>query len=278
MIRPVESIDAAREQWTSLAERSDNIFSTWEWADVWWRHFGSGRTLRIAVVLDSETPVGILPIHTERRAGLRVSRFVGHGVADQLGPVCGPTHARAAMAELAGTFVDGGVLLADRLADDRDWAKEVSGRVVYREASPSIDLARDGSWEDYLSAQSSNFRQQVRRRTRRLERGLGLRYRLAQNPAQLTSDFDALVALHTMRWGPGSPAFRSGREAFHREFAARALERGWLRLWLAEGRGHAGRSLVRLPVRRRRVLLPGGSRPGLGSLLHWRRNPGAIDP
>jgi CelD/BcsL family acetyltransferase involved in cellulose biosynthesis len=50
---------------------------------------------------------------------------------------------------------------------------------------------------------------------------------------------DALVSLHKERWGARSQVFASGRGAFHREFAAVALERGWLRLWLAEAEGRA---------------------------------------
>jgi CelD/BcsL family acetyltransferase involved in cellulose biosynthesis len=43
---------------------------------------------------------------------------------------------------------------------------------------------------------------------------------------------DTLFALHRLRWGDDSGFLP--RAAFHREFAAVALERGWLRLWLLE--------------------------------------------
>ena len=46
---------------------------------------------------------------------------------------------------------------------------------------------------------------------------------------------DALFRLHGARWGGESSGVFAGDGAeFHREFAAVALERGWLRLWLAE--------------------------------------------
>ena len=53
---------------------------------------------------------------------------------------------------------------------------------------------------------------------------------------------NALRALHALRWNSKSQAFSGSRGDFHREFAALALERGWLRLWLAEvdGRPVAG--------------------------------------
>lgn len=227
----------ARVPWTSLAERSDNVFSSWEWADVWWRHFGKDRSLRISVVSRGAKPLAILPTHTEQRRGLHVSRFVGHGVADQLGPVCDPGYASVAMSDLVGALSPREVLLAERMLHDRDGAHGVRGHVVRDEASPVIDLAREGSWESYLSSRSRHFRRHVGHRARRLQRGLGLTFRLVQDRDRLPADFDALVALHNARWGARSMAFRGAREAFHREFAACALERGWLRLWIAEAEG-----------------------------------------
>jgi CelD/BcsL family acetyltransferase involved in cellulose biosynthesis len=42
------------------------------------------------------------------------------------------------------------------------------------------------------------------------------------------------VRLHRERWGEGSSSFVPPRDALHRDFAAAALERGWLRLWTLE--------------------------------------------
>ncbi len=159
-------------------------------------------------------------------------------MADQLGPVCDAGYAPVAMAHLVDTLADREVLLADRmLLHDRDSGHEVRGHVVRDEASPVVDLAREGSWEGYLSRRSRHFRRHVGYRARRLQQGLGVTFRLAHDRDRLPADFDALVALHTARWGPRSIAFRGAREAFHREFAACALERGWLRLWIAEAEG-----------------------------------------
>ena len=43
----LDGIDAADADWTGLAEAAGNVFSTPEWADVWWRHFGADRELRV---------------------------------------------------------------------------------------------------------------------------------------------------------------------------------------------------------------------------------------
>jgi CelD/BcsL family acetyltransferase involved in cellulose biosynthesis len=109
--------------------------------------------------------------------------------------------------------------------------------VLRDEVSPTIVIPAGSGWDDYLLDRSANFRQQVRRRTRKLSGALGIRFRFADDPGRLSADMDALIRLHGAQWGGRSRAFRGAREAFHREFAKLALERGWLRLWLAEAEG-----------------------------------------
>jgi CelD/BcsL family acetyltransferase involved in cellulose biosynthesis len=236
-VEPLADLEAARDVWNRLARGSDNIFSTWEWAEVWWRHFGAGRSLALSCVRDEHgRPLAVLPLYQEARRGVRLTRLVGHGVADQLGPVCAPSDLAPAREALGRA--GGDVVLAERLSGEIDWAP-LEGRVMRAEASPVIANPGEGGWEAYLRARSANFRQQVRRRGRRLSVALGIRFRIAQERARLAADMDALIGLHAARWGSASSAFSGRRAAFHREFAAAALERGWLRLWLAEAEGGA---------------------------------------
>ncbi|HZO77137.1 MAG TPA: GNAT family N-acetyltransferase [Solirubrobacteraceae bacterium] len=225
---------AAQEDWCRLAGRSDNVFSTWEWAELWWRHFGTRGSLTLARIRVGDEVVAVLPLYTARRTGLRMARLVGHGVADQLGPVCDAGHFELALSALAQAH-HADLLLAERLPSER-LTEAVGGSVLRDEASPMISISREGEWEAYLGQRSANFRQQVRRRARKVA-GAGVRFRLVSEPAQLPTALDALIALHRARWGERSRAFAGERERFHREFAALALERHWLRLWMAEADG-----------------------------------------
>ena len=53
--------------------------------------------------------------------------------------------------------------------------------LVGQESSPVLSLAGRG-WEDILAARSANFRQQVRRRERKLAQAHELRFRLSVTP------------------------------------------------------------------------------------------------
>jgi CelD/BcsL family acetyltransferase involved in cellulose biosynthesis len=228
---PFESL---QQDWKRLSEQSGNLFSTWEWASVWWRHFGEGKQdLTTSVPGESGEVVAILPLYLGIEKPVRVARFIGHGAGDELGPVCPPGQRDAALAE-AGEGFD--VLLAERLPGDGH-AEALGGRLLRPDSSPVIDLP-EGGWDDYLATRSSNFRSQVRRKERKLVRESGLSYRLSDDPARLDDDLTALFDLHEARWaGESSGALAGSRVAFHREFAAVAQERGWLRLWVAEIEG-----------------------------------------
>jgi CelD/BcsL family acetyltransferase involved in cellulose biosynthesis len=232
-IEPIASLDDARADWQALAGPADNPFGTWEWADAWWRAFGGGRRLELRRVhaLDGRV-AAILPLYAARRGPLTVLRFVGHGPADQLGPVCAPEDrpvAAAALRELAQRHL----VLADRLPGEERLAPLLGGRVARREASPLVPLDAP-TWDDWLAARSSNLRQQARRRERKLAREHGLTFRLTEDPGALDRDLEVLFALHEARWQGGSSAFAGPLRGFHADFARRALERGWLRLWIAD--------------------------------------------
>jgi CelD/BcsL family acetyltransferase involved in cellulose biosynthesis len=161
-----------------------------------------------------------------------VVRLIGHGPADELGPLCAPEHRPAAAAALRRALDDAGadVFLAEELRRDAGWSTRLGAPVRGTGASPVLRVSGQ-SWDDFLGARSPNFRQQVRRRERALvEHGLG--YRLCASPDRLAGDLDTLFALHRRRWPDGSAFTRL--EPFHRDFAEAAFARGWLRLWFLE--------------------------------------------
>jgi len=232
-------LDAFRDVWETMAERSENVFGTWEWASTWWRHFGGSAQL---LPVECRTPEGgevaLLPLYLRRVGGVRIVRLVGHGPADELGLLCAPEDQAEAGAALRAALEDvhADVFLGSTVRGDADWPRLLRATVLGAEATPALGL-EGRTWDDFLAARSSNFRQQVRRRERALH-AHGLRYRLCDDRARLDRDLDLLFALHRRRWSGGESEF-TRREAFHREFATLAFERGWLRLWFLELNGAA---------------------------------------
>jgi CelD/BcsL family acetyltransferase involved in cellulose biosynthesis len=237
-LEPIPDLDAAREDWTRLAEASGNLFSTWEWASVWWRHLGDGRALHlVGARSDAGELAAILPFYLSRDRPLRVLRFVGHGPADRLEPVCAPADrslaadaVRQALRERLGGWH---VAVADRLPGEEGWPELLGERVLRTEPSPVL-VTEGRDWDAFLASRSKNFRDQARRRERKLAKAHELSYRLTADPEELERDYATLVRLHRERWGEESSSFVGVREALHLDFARAALERGWLRLWTLE--------------------------------------------
>ncbi len=225
-----------RSEWEELAVQSGNVFATWEWADAWRRHLGAGFDLSIALIRRADgTPQALLPLYVARAWPLHVLRFVGAGPSDELGPLCAPADRPLAAKMLrhhwSEALGDGGMFLAECLWGDNGIASALGGVTLQRRSSPRLSLA-GRNFDDYLAARSRNFRSQVRRYERQLEREHRLQYRLTQDPDELERDMATMMRLHRARWNDQpTRAFAGAREAFHHDFARRALERGWLRLW-----------------------------------------------
>ena len=231
----VDRLESLREEWMQLAEQGQNVFATWEFASTWWEHFGAGRRLLTVGCRDSDGELfAILPLYLWRRRPLRVMRFLAHGAGDILGPVCRPERyedaARALRRLLEVAPWDWDVFVGENLPGEQHWPQRLGGQVIRREGNPVLRAA-DG-FEPFLGRRSSNFRSQVRRFERRLDRRYRVRYRLSDSTT-LDADLDDLFRLHEAGLGARS-AFGGRRTAFHRTFAHRALERGWLRLWVLE--------------------------------------------
>jgi CelD/BcsL family acetyltransferase involved in cellulose biosynthesis len=231
----VDRLESLREEWTHLAGQGRNVFATWEFAATWWEHFGAGRRLVTVGCRDAGGELfAVLPLYFWRRRPLRVLRFIGNGAGDILGPVCRPDRtddtAGALRRLLEAAPWDWDVFVGENLAGEQDWPQRLGGHRIRREGNPVL-RAPEG-FEAFLARRTPNFRSAVRRGERRLARRHHVRFRLSDSTT-LDTDLDALFRLHRARFGEQS-AFGGARTAFHRAFARRAHERGWLRLWILE--------------------------------------------
>lgn len=238
-IAPLGSLEGAAGEWRDLAERSRNIFSTWEWARMWWRVYGKESEQRLFACRSPEgRPLAILPLERSAIGPLRALRFSGHGPGDLLGPVCGEGERGQALAGLDAalrSMDDWDLFAGERMPGHWDAPSTLGARPLLEEGNPTLEIG-GRSWDDILAGRSGNFRSQVRRRERKIDREFGLTFRLTSSADEVRRDMEVLFALHSARWGAEKTRFAASRR-FHMSFAAEALERGWLRLWIAEAGG-----------------------------------------
>jgi CelD/BcsL family acetyltransferase involved in cellulose biosynthesis len=192
-------------------------------------------------------PIGWMPMMLQGTGRRRALRFIGANLADHLHPLAGDLDAESEVAaamgsELGDDFLAWSTVVLDNVDVDARWLHALRESAPMRLASavsrrselPSIALP--SSWDEYLASRSRNFRSEVGRKLRRLEREHDVRFRRSEDPEQLRTDIETLFRLHGARWeGRGGSSSDTPRaRAFHHEFSARAFERGWLRLWIME--------------------------------------------
>jgi CelD/BcsL family acetyltransferase involved in cellulose biosynthesis len=248
-LEQISGFDGVSEEWNGLAALSENIFASWEWVSTWWRHFERGDLLVRAWRSPNGRLVALLPLYRSSLGPLRVLRFLGHDMGSKLGPICAPDERQEAARGLAVCLreVPHDVLLAEMMAADEGWSALLQGDVRSRVPSPILPLRNIASWTAYLKSRSSNFRQMLQRKERKLAREHSLVFRLATERSRLEADLDTFFALHADRWGAKSSLLSEARRVdFHREFATLAFDRGWLRLWFLELDGEPVASLYGL--------------------------------
>jgi CelD/BcsL family acetyltransferase involved in cellulose biosynthesis len=239
---------ASLDRWRSLAELRESPFLTPEWSSAW---LASHPDEKPFVVLwrRGEELRGVLPLVRARRGPLRVLRPVGARRVDWFTPAC-ERGDEAAMGRdctrlLSGEARRWDLLALNRVDPDSGWPQalwEEGGIAPARhrrtDVLPYVSFD-EGGYEGYLASRSRNFRSQLKRRRRKLEEEHGLSFRLTREAGELDADFEVFLRLHEERWKDrgGSSSGAADVKDFHRRFAAAALERGWLRLWIAEADG-----------------------------------------
>ncbi|MBZ0270829.1 GNAT family N-acetyltransferase [bacterium] len=261
--------DRLAGEWASLLADSpaDPLFSSHAWCRAWWRHYGAGHMLRLAIARDEDGRlVGLAPMYRRtmtareleremvgdvrvpiatRGGAYRVLQGLGNGenCSDLLGFIAANGRVDEVWSALYGFLSrdagDWDILdLAD--ADDETPGLEalqyaaMSGRVSrYRVlyGAPYADLP--GGYDAYLDTLSKKSRYNARKKVKQIGVYHKIGHRYHEDPATLPAAMTRLFELHEERWKAegGSEAFATdAMRAFHREYAAGALSRGELRL------------------------------------------------
>jgi CelD/BcsL family acetyltransferase involved in cellulose biosynthesis len=237
---------ALRPEWNSLLRSSGSAspFLTWEWLHTWWRHLSGSSQLRILAVRAGAELVAVAPFRvTKGTAYLPVLDMLGTGDAgsDYLDVIVRRGLESEALPAIAH-FVESQntalrlthlapAAMADRLAEGlvaRGWTRTTAAGGT----CPYIPLAGH-TWDSYLATLGSSHRANVRRRIRALEQKFDVRFERITSEAQRREAFPKLVQYHERRFDEEGTAFRTAPlRAFHDELTKRALDRGWLRMYV----------------------------------------------
>ncbi len=243
--------DPLATAWRRLAELRENPFLTPEWCRAWLRANPGEEPFVIVWRVEGEVR-GVLPLVRVAKGSTHLLRFAGARRGDWFTPACSVedegSMALACAALLRRERASWQLLRLDRIDHESAWPQALwaagaegaiaPARPRRKDALPYIAFGEEG-YDGYLAGRSRNFRSQLGRRRRKLEREHDLAFRMTTDAGRLDADFETFFGLHDERWTDrgGSSSGSEEVRGFHREFAAAALEQGWLRLWIAEADG-----------------------------------------
>ena len=240
--RDFETCSALREEWDSFVKTvNGEIFLTYDWCRIWWKHYGKARKLLILVFRCQGELVGILPVFYERIwLGPLLGRVVKI-VGTDFTPI-------ALSVPVRHEFVEA-VLCSFRMLIDEEWEWDIirlgsiagmykslselvsctqktfmgSHRVESNEEDVQTYYEIPASWEEYLKTLSGRNRANARKAFRKIEeRKVNVVVRRA-DAKTVGESFDAFVETHQAYWRalgkPGHFGAWPGAYEFHREQA-----------------------------------------------------------
>ena len=234
-----EALEALAADWDGLvlAMPRPSPFLLHGWVTEWWRQFGDGARLAVAVAHRDGRLVGALPLYVRRTGGLRVARFLGgheSALADLLLDPGEPADTAAGLVDafrahpfdycdlfgLPGASLLGGVA-------------GPALPLVERVEAPVL-LMPDGCEATYAQKTSSKKRNLHRRRLRQLGEVGEVEFVVGRTRDELEPLLEEAFDLHELRWAGGPTARRSapttGR-VFHRAALRRLADDGRARGW-----------------------------------------------
>lgn len=250
-----ENLGLTAEMWDRhvLACHAD-LYVSYDWCRIWWRHFGKGRRLRLYVFREGGRLVGIAPmvVETVWLGAVRLTIAKRVGADSALTVFALPIEPCCARAVYSALFTD---LIECERCDaiwlgyaPHDDPTSNGMRAACQDLATTLSVLRDTavgvqtvfslptSFEAYLGGLDKRQRQNYGRQLKQLKQAYTVECDTVRSPIEAVGAFGAFVDLHDRQWRaegklgqfgdwPGAEAFnldlvrelsRSGRLRVHR--------------------------------------------------------------
>ncbi len=249
--RSFEQVRPMADSWDTFVERvGGDLYTSFDWCETWWNHFGRGRQLEIYIATVDGQIVAIFPLFREKISwgivSLHVIRILG---CDHCVTTCNvaiePTRiepvVKLLMQELdrigRWDLMHLGELPmydthAKAIADAMQQCPQAS-EVCYSDNDyPHMVFHLPDNYEVYLATLGVKERRNVRRDDRQLEKMGNVEFMTPANEKEFERSFTDLVETHASQWKDqgrrGHFGDWPGITNFHRDVATRALSKNRL--------------------------------------------------
>lgn len=228
--------------WEDPAQRRhwDSVFVLPAWLEVWWREFGAGAELYLAVVWRGDTIIGVAPLKIE---GGNASFLGSPDVCDYQDFIIVPGEEETFFSVLLADLKARGIELLE-LGDVRPEATVLShlkgmvekrgGEVSCYHTGVSPEMALPSTWEEYLEGLDSKQRHEVGRKLRRLYEAGAVRYRYTDGKSGLDNLLGVFFHLFSLSRGDKADFMTEKMAYFFRSLAGAMAGLGLLRFGILE--------------------------------------------
>jgi CelD/BcsL family acetyltransferase involved in cellulose biosynthesis len=212
-------VDVTREEWDEFVrEIGGELFVTYDWCRIWWRHYGQGRILRLYIFRAGDRVVGLAPMFVEHirvwPVGLRIAKRVGSDSALVLfGLPLAPEYVEVIYRELIKRltevekcdavwfgFMPGNDLTLGGLREACRSVEDIATVVRDKPAGTHILFDLPDSFETYVAALDSRQRQNYLRRLKHLNKSFAVESHFIKTPSELCETFVEFKSLHEQQW------------------------------------------------------------------------------
>jgi CelD/BcsL family acetyltransferase involved in cellulose biosynthesis len=244
LLDSLEAVESTVAEWDALAVEAQRPYSAPAWLLAWWRHAAPGDPLlRVVVARDGDRIVGVAPLFAARWHGVWAYSLLGTHTTWRIEPLAAPGReeevAQAVCQALAAARPYPDLIHLEGVPALSPWPELLRRHWPVRPAwrhdrpvtpAPTLALGAD-DLDGWLKGKSSNFRQQMRRMRRKLEKE-GAVFRIAETPEEVERDLSEFIRLHNARWDwrGGSMSLTPGSDAMLREAGRELVGKGRFRL------------------------------------------------
>jgi CelD/BcsL family acetyltransferase involved in cellulose biosynthesis len=259
-----DEIAKIQQEWDEFIESiGGEIFLSFDWCRIWWKHYGENRELLVVMYRDGEKLVGILPIFFEKiRLGpiaAKAAKFVGSDFTlsqfsipidkDHIEPVLKAFREQMSTRDF-DIFHIGPIAGAyECLKDIHDGLTEAfddSYAVMLRNTNVQTYYSLEGDLDAQLARLSKNERINVKQVYSKLNKAMkgekGTADTKLANRDTIDESFDLFVRMHQSHWKKLGKAGHfgdwPGSYEFHRELAKTNLTHDRLRLLICRWGEH----------------------------------------
>jgi CelD/BcsL family acetyltransferase involved in cellulose biosynthesis len=213
-----EEAQAIRTEWDDLASAlNGSLYMTLAWCEVWWRHYGAGRELRVVAVRSRGELVAVMPLFIDKLATplgrARVAKLVGaDSTLAVMEPLVRPSLAPQAFAlAIEQLFEDDHVDMvhvgpcsgtAGHVGAVRAAASKLDGGQIVRDRQAGMHTVFEmpDGFDGYLKSLSSHQRSNYRRKLKKLNNSFTVDLDVVRDGPALEREFEAFMEMHQAQW------------------------------------------------------------------------------